>query len=159
MADCIRIVYYERFEWTINSISTFISSGPDGILPELLQEWQEILPRQVHVLFIFDVRILSYTMEEVRPLLIPKQGKSNYFQVKSSIPLVWHYLCKNTGKVSISSYFRENSLNKYPIHTHQYIYLKIWTSGEVTRFKHEFFPPHNCGFKSMPFSSIHTHAF
>lgn len=118
-----RIITYERVKWAINSFDPFKASGPDGIIPVMLQQGIDLLSGKLTRVFRASLALgyIPMRWRHTRVVFIPKPGKPAAL-AKSLRPIsLMSFMLKALEKL-LDAHIRESVLVERPLHPDQYAY-------------------------------------
>ncbi|KAL1446432.1 hypothetical protein WDU94_012296 [Cyamophila willieti] len=119
-----KVITARKVEWAICSFKSYKSSGPDGILPILLQEGKEILGPILCRLFRASIAsgYIPTTWKNAEVVFIPKPGRKSYDEAKSFRPITLSSFILKTLEKLVDNYVRETFLREKPLHSNQHAY-------------------------------------
>lgn len=119
-----KVVSANKIEWAISTFKPYKSSGPDKVLPILLQEGKEALIPILCRLFRASIATgyIPTTWKSAEVVYIPKPGRKSYAEAKSYRPITLSSFVLKTLEKLVDKYIRETFLVERPLHRNQHAY-------------------------------------
>lgn len=119
-----RLIEPNHVRWAINSFDAIKAPGPDGILPLLLQEGEDVLVP--HLVAVFQASLalghVPKAWASAKVVFIPKPGRPDYGQAKAYRPIcLTSFILKAMEKI-LDKYIRRIVQDNNAMHPNQFAY-------------------------------------